>query len=266
MYDVATKIVNGQLTFHYSEGSDRWDWHGFPPDHRPWTGDCSAHDTYVIWCAGGTDPNGLNFMGGYTGTLLTHEEHIALYTQTMRKVGGKLGPFKRLLVKPGDLVVYGAGTGEHTAFVVKGGLNPLTVSMGQEGDPSLVYVSPKRNASFDGRTPVTFLRPDYRVRPGATVVYPPSHEKAPVAPVLPLKPSSPSVGPKTAQTPSQAPFKPIRRGEESARVKRVQKALGLSPNGLYGIRTARAVSRFQKDHGIAQSGIVDEATAKALGC
>jgi hypothetical protein len=55
---------------------------------------------------------------------------------------------------PGDVIVYGGGTGEHTALivVVDGSKNPLTISHGQQSDPSYCHVNQ------DGRLPQTYLR------------------------------------------------------------------------------------------------------------
>jgi cell wall-associated NlpC family hydrolase len=92
--------------------------------------DCSG---FVGWCykqAGAFDPYQRQHSGiGYTGTLI--------------ELGKKL-IIPRLQVKPGDIVVYSVDrptSEQHTAVVVAGGKDPLTVSMGQEGDPSLVHVS-----------------------------------------------------------------------------------------------------------------------------
>ena len=83
-----------------------------------------------------------------TGTLLSHDEHIALFRTNLKEV-------KVEEVLPGDLVVYGPGTGEHVALVVaQGNGDPITISMGKQGDPSVVRVSQ------DGRTPQTYLRCD----------------------------------------------------------------------------------------------------------
>lgn len=119
----------------------------------PKTIDCSGTATWCYWVAGCNDPNGRNYDGlGYTGTLLNTGKHIA--------------PSQAL---PGDLVVYGGGTGEHVAIIVDvDGANILTVSMGQEGDPSWVWVNPPHNPkpsevnvhAVDGRQPQTFLRFD----------------------------------------------------------------------------------------------------------
>ena len=97
----------------------------------PITADCSAAVTLWYKWAGAPDPNGLNYNGtGYTGTLLGHGRHIALKD-----------------VLPGDVIVYGPGTGWHTALVVEAGPDPLTVSHGQQGDPNYCRVSQ------DGRLP-----------------------------------------------------------------------------------------------------------------
>jgi hypothetical protein len=108
--------------------------HPFKPCHS----DCSAFVTLMYnWC-GAPDPNGQGYNGqGYTGTLLGHGQAISLAQ-----------------VIPGDVIVYGPGTGDHTALVVEAGPDPLTVSMGQEGDPSYVHVSQ------DGRQPQRYLRFD----------------------------------------------------------------------------------------------------------
>lgn len=105
-------------------------------DPLPWTGDCSSFVTLCYFLAGEPDPNGRNYDGeGYTGTLLSNGADTPLSE-----------------VEPGDAIVYGPGEGWHTAIVVEAGPDPLTVSMGQQGDPSYVRVSQ------DGRLPQRYLR------------------------------------------------------------------------------------------------------------
>ena len=125
---------------HYTES-------GTPPDARQmvlsahkgqlplWT-DCSgAVTTWYKW-AGLPDPNGLGYRYlGYTGTLLANGKQIE----------------KRFIAR-GDVIVYGPGTGWHTALVVEPGSDPLTVSHGGPGGPSYVRVSQ------DGREPQRYLR------------------------------------------------------------------------------------------------------------
>jgi len=145
--------------FEYSEGSNRMSAIGVWPLKFPITIDCSAYCTWLAWVSGAPDPNGLNFdHEGYTGTFLSHEEHIALFAKNAKGV----------LVEeviPGDYVVYGPGTGEHVAFIVEvHGEDILTVSMGENGDPSYVWVNapktvPSQGHPVDGRLPQTFLRP-----------------------------------------------------------------------------------------------------------
>lgn len=106
------------------------------PGVLPVNADCSAFVTLCYNWAGAADPNGMGYNHtGYTGTLLSHGTKIALNQ-----------------VQPGDVIVYGPGTGWHTALVIEGGPNPLTISHGQQGDPSYCHVSQ------DGRLPQTYLR------------------------------------------------------------------------------------------------------------
>jgi len=125
--------------FTYSEGPQRMSGIGHP-GKLPVTADCSAFVTLCYNWAGAADPNGQNYdHEGYTGTLLSHGTKIPLAQ-----------------VQPGDVIVYGPGTGWHTALVVDvsgaNAKNPLTISHGQEGDPSYCHVSQ------DGRLPQTYLR------------------------------------------------------------------------------------------------------------
>ena len=124
----------------------------------PFVGDCSSTvRDYYNW-AGAPDPYGLGYgvLEGYTGTELSAGVHIAL----MRR-----NALQALVteVRPGDAVVYGPGTGWHTALVVETlGANVLTISMGRQGDPSYVWVNPptcpSRGYGYDGRQPQTYLR------------------------------------------------------------------------------------------------------------
>jgi len=128
--------------FTYTEGPQRMEGIGHPgiPCHA----DCSAFVTLCYnWAGVSQDPNGQGYDGqGYTGTLLSNGQQIDISQ-----------------VVPGDVIVYGPGTGDHTALVIQGGSNPLTVSMGQQGDPNYCYVSQ------DGRQPQRYLRFD-TTKPG----------------------------------------------------------------------------------------------------
>ncbi len=164
----------------YSEGSNRY----ANLNRRgilPYVGDCSASiRNYYNW-AGAPDPYrlGYNDPEGYTGTELATGSHIHLLI--------KNGEGRSIVgVEPGDAVVYGPGTGWHTALVVERvGENILTISMGRQGDPSYVWVNrptcPSRGYGYDGRQPQTFLR-----FPTATrrVYWPPNDSPAPLPQVL----------------------------------------------------------------------------------
>lgn len=92
--------------------------------------DCSQSVTLIAHVAGAKDPNGGNFSSdGYTGTLLSGCEHIT-----------------RAQAKPGDLRVFGGGTGHHVAMVLQAGPDPLLFSHGQERGP--VAVSESSEARF----------------------------------------------------------------------------------------------------------------------
>lgn len=95
------------------------------PRKLPLYTDCSGFVTLCYAWAGAPDPNGLAYRGaGYTGTLL----------QTMRRIP-KSG------VQPGDLVVWGPGTGRHVALVLEGGQDPALVAFGPERGPVAVPYS-----------------------------------------------------------------------------------------------------------------------------
>jgi peptidoglycan hydrolase-like protein with peptidoglycan-binding domain len=57
---------------------------------------------------------------------------------------------------------------------------------------------------------------------------------------------------------------PLKRGSTGARVAKVQRWLGLTPDRIFGPATKRAVKRFQRRHGLAADGIVGPATWRAL--
>ena len=143
MQDTRTAIVawsywlmEHKAEVNYTEGPARMSAIGVWPPKFPIDCDCSASVTLCYWLAGADDPNGLGYdHEGYTGTLLSHGLEIPLAQ-----------------VQPGDVIVYGPGTGWHTALVVQAGSDPLTISHGQQGDPSLVRVSQ------DGRQPQRYLR------------------------------------------------------------------------------------------------------------
>ena len=119
---------------HYTQSPARWEGIAKHRNARlgefPHNIDCSA---FVTWClynglvlSGFTTrdiPNGANWTGGYTGTLLTHGKQVRHLENVQR----------------GDYVIYGnGGTGEHTALVVgrrKSDGKIMVVSHGSEAGP-----------------------------------------------------------------------------------------------------------------------------------
>ena len=163
----------------------------------PWKGDCSTFVTWCFWMKNLPDPNKTNFAYGNTQTLYAQGQKITLAE-----------------VQPGDVVVYDADKPlqyQHTAIVVEGGHDPLTVSMGQQGDPSFVHVSQ------DGRTPfyVRFLPPDPVTHPAGSTVT--AHATPAGANAHP----APKPAPITKSSPVQD-------------IKNWQKAHGLVPDGIIG--------------------------------
>lgn len=55
-----------------------------------------------------------------------------------------------------------------------------------------------------------------------------------------------------------------RKGDRGSAVRRIQRRLGLSADGVFGPQTARAVRRFQRKRGLTADGIVGPITRRAL--
>jgi hypothetical protein len=113
------------------------------PRKLPLSTDCSGFATDCLKWAGAPDPNGRNYDGfGYTGTMLSACAHIS-----------------RHQARPGDLVVFGPGTGEHVVIIVGTGPDPAVVSHGQEAGPIQVPLSVEVRSH---RAPATFLSAMHR--------------------------------------------------------------------------------------------------------
>jgi hypothetical protein len=57
----------------------------------------------------------------------------------------------------------------------------------------------------------------------------------------------------------------LQKGDHGTAVAKVQKKLGLTPDGEFGPQTIRAVKRFQRRHHLPADGVVGPATRRALG-
>lgn len=128
--------VANREPIHYKQ-SRPIDGHRQPYKLPLWT-DCSGFATDCYEWAGAPDPNGLHYNGqGYTGTMLDACEHI---------------PKKE--IRPGDLVVFGPGTGEHVVIIVGTSADPEVLSHG--GEPGPIPLPVSREAAYHNK-PVTFL-------------------------------------------------------------------------------------------------------------
>lgn len=57
----------------------------------------------------------------------------------------------------------------------------------------------------------------------------------------------------------------LKKGDKGENVKTLQKALGLTADGIFGTNTETAIKKYQKSKGLTVDGIVGSATLKALG-
>src|SRR5688572_31495972 len=53
--------------------------------------------------------------------------------------------------------------------------------------------------------------------------------------------------------------------QSKSEVRRLQRKLGISADGVFGPQTKRAVKRFQRGHGLTVDGVVGPITRDALG-
>ncbi len=68
----------------------------------------------------------------------------------------------------------------------------------------------------------------------------------------------------TAFVPVAQALPTLEPGDDGRSVKRLQRALGLTADGIYGEGTARVVRRFQRNHDIEADGVVGSATWRML--
>lgn len=193
--------------------------------------DCSGTATFIYRMLGLKDPNGFNYSGaGYTGTLIAKGKQVTIAQATI-----------------GDIVIYGAGNGDHAAVLAQNGSehpDPITLSMGQEGDPSWVKISqdgrPHRIFTYDK---VTRILPPYDF----------STFDPPFQSCHPNKPK---------QKMERATIKLGSKGED---VKYLQTKLALTADGVFSIMTDKAVKIFQQKNKLVVDGIVGPNTWKVLG-
>jgi lysozyme family protein len=67
-----------------------------------------------------------------------------------------------------------------------------------------------------------------------------------------------------ASAPGAIAARTVHPGDHGRAVKRLQRALGLTPDGIYGEATGRVVRRFQRRHDLDADGVVGDATWRML--
>ncbi len=140
MHRWALWSINNHAHFTYTQGPERWHMVESAPGTLPQFCDCSSFVTGLAKWAGATDPNGLHYMGGYTGTLLNHCNRI---TKTQARMG--------------DLIVYGPGTGHHVVMVLERiGTDLAVASHGHQGNPGRYLNS--RFLAYFGANSAQYLR------------------------------------------------------------------------------------------------------------
>ena len=131
----------------------------------PIVADCSAFVTLIYNWTGAPDPNHLRYdHEGFTGTLLSANEHLALFRKNAKHIEVED-------VLPGDPLILGPGTGVHATIVVAlGEGDPWVASHGHPGDPGIYRAS---QMAFLGEA--TYLRCETRTK--GKIHYPPNYKK-----------------------------------------------------------------------------------------
>jgi peptidoglycan hydrolase-like protein with peptidoglycan-binding domain len=86
-----------------------------------------------------------------------------------------------------------------------------------------------------------------------------------LAAVLALPLGTLAVGEAAAQQPSAGEGVTAKASQSRGEVRRLQRALGIMADGVFGPQTRRAVRRFQRRRGLVADGIVGPVTRRALG-
>jgi hypothetical protein len=164
MRAVRQRLVNGcwwgiahAADIHYPPGDIRtqpiavvlaeWKNHSLPID-----ADCSEAVDGVFFRADAPDPTGTNW--GETGPVFTGTMLDNLQVITAAQA------------RPGDLIVFGGGTGDHVVIILETGEDPLLFSHGSEAGPLEIRLSAE--TQFHQGQPITYLRgvPKMARKPG----------------------------------------------------------------------------------------------------
>jgi len=112
-----------------------------PPDF-PRYADCSSFVIWCYWAAGAPDPNGTNYSGGYSGSLMQKGDEVKIADVAM----GDLAFYGTSREHIGHVTVY-VGNGKCVSHGVESGpllLQPLDYARGSEGGLQFVrtYLPP----------------------------------------------------------------------------------------------------------------------------
>ena len=88
---------------------------------------------------------------------------------------------------------------------------------------------------------------------------------AALAIALPLAGASAAVAGAQPAPTATTSSKSLKKGSRGPRVRQLQRALGISADGIFGKGTKRAVKRYQRRHGLVVDGIAGPQTLSALG-
>lgn len=204
---------------------------------RPKLGDCAAGYSY---CA--------------TGKVQKY-----VWVHELVDLMKKNGTWKKGSPQPGDAVIYDwnhDGGCDHVAMFHSKNKAGQWISFG--ANQSKAHVVTKlvtgKGVILGWGRPFTFT-PEEVVAPLAENEVATSRHEMELAP----EHYSPAV-----ETPAPAPvvaaFKPFKQGSKGSAVKTVQKAVGATPDGIFGPHTASAVKAYQTKHALTATGVVDEAT------
>lgn len=233
---------------HYSEAmGERVNILRQPPGALPVTCDCSMWYNGCYRNAGCIhSPLGYPYDTGlgYTGSELSAGQ-LEPFTNVLLANGRRVW-LPSLFLKAGDAIVYGPGTGWHTAMVVVPGADPLTISMGEEGDPRLIRVSQ------DGRQPQRYLRFDTRA---VVAHYPPGYAPKPPTITHPGGVTKPTPTPPNLELGASGQTVAFLQGLLNKKIN-----AKLITDGQYGPMTQEAVKRLQAVSKLPVTGICDLAT------
>jgi hypothetical protein len=131
---VAHEFLNNKARCNYTEEGIRWAWRWQSTMVWPYFGDCSGTVTDICFRAKCNDPNGLNWSGGNTASILSHAKRNNLIVTRSKALTC-------------DFVLFGMEpdgyTPKHVVMLLQPGTvnDPNCFSMGTQGDPSIVPLS-----------------------------------------------------------------------------------------------------------------------------